>query len=177
MSIKIIAVLPPSEEELDFDVLNCQLEGDVNVISDPDLKRDVIEMNGKFSRISFPLNADLKMLVLHLKCSKYFSIQIIVQDKSGEYKSIVATNTRSAVRVTKRECMLPIVISIGTWQIIKVDLHDIVRRAFGSEFFRCHDVQVGGGVTLGKLFFEDDSYADAQLPAFLRVAQNFDSFN
>ena len=175
MSVKIYPVLPPSEEELDFDVLNCQPEGDVNVVNDPDLKKDVLEMNGQYSRINFPVNSDLKMLVFHLKCTKYFSIQIIVGDKSGDYKSISATNTRSAIRVTKQECLLPIVLKMGTWQIIKLDLADILKRAFGTEFLCCHDVQIGGGITLGKLYFEDDNYADAQLPSFLRVVQSLDS--
>jgi hypothetical protein len=69
------------------------------------------------------------------------------------------------------ECLLPLVVAGGEvgWKMIKIDMSNLISKAFGTEFVACHEIQFQGSVRLAKIYFEDKDYAEIQLPSFLRV--------
>eukprot|EP01038_Epipyxis_sp_PR26KG_P004808 gene4808-6736_t len=147
--MEITPILPPSDANLDFDLLDCVAVGtEVHVSDDFELSAGgpvpVIEVLNK-SKIIF--------------YSDY---------NSSEEKIFEMSNRSSFVTIDKTTCKLPLVVRDG-WQYLCVEMDDLMTNAFGSTFVACREVIIHGSCRVSKIFFQSKKYADVELPAFLRV--------
>ena len=168
-------VLPiNAEEDLDFNNFPHTIEGpEVNIIKDGELRTFVIEMLSAESKISFPKSSNNRYLVLQFRYqSKFLSFSINLVDSNNVNRTIVASNSRSTVKISKEDASIPLVLSSNTWQIVKIDLEDVLKRCFGTSFVESKFITVEGITRLSKIYFEGEDYSDAQLPKFLRVVGN-----
>jgi hypothetical protein len=173
--LRIIPVIPMSEEEIDFDIMDCQPQGlDVSIVNDAELSQKSVVEVGENSHLTFFTLADenYPFLVLHVKnINMFFVITVVFEDSSGRERIIEMTNKRSTIQVDGDFCKLPIDIEIG-WQHICLDMELILNKAFGTSYRQCLEVSMSGSCRFSKIFFQAKRYADAQLPKFLRVAEN-----
>ena len=159
---------------MDFSNFPHIVEGpDVNIIKDEELRSYVIEMLRAESRILFPKSSDNRYLVLQFRYqSKFITFQVNVLDSSNVYRTITASNNRSTVKIVKDEAAIPLVLTSNSWQILKIDIEDVLTRCFGTSLVASKSVVVEGITRLSKIYFEGEDYSDAQLPKFLRVVGN-----
>jgi len=149
-------------------LLNAPDGEEIDIIEDSELLKIVFEI-GDNSRLSFPTNTAHHLLVMVVKnIGRFFEINIKASDSYGATHRVSLSNRRSSIAVNKKTCFLPIQVGDG-WQYLCLDLEDILRRCFGVKYFACYEVQVGGPVRVGKIFFQNVQLSDAELPNFLRV--------
>ena len=170
---EIMPVLPPSDEELDFEHLDCSPNGEISVVDDNELSLEgnapVIEVLGFDSNIVFFVNCRQPYLVIHFKSiDRFFSLSVTLRDSIGKDRKFEISNKRSVIAVDKDMCKLPLEVGPG-WQRVCVDLNNLVLKAFGSSFVICSSVVINGSCRISKLFFQKEDYSDIELPSFLRV--------
>lgn len=167
-------ILPPSEDhrEIDFDELECIPQGpECNITDDKELDMDVIEVIGEDSRVIFPVRGDLPYLAMHLKTiNRFVTIILTLRDNTETVRHVTLTNRRSNIRIDKNSCSLPIEMGDG-WQHLCLPLNDICFNAFGSRCRYCAEIIITGSVRIGRIFFEEEMYADVELPPNLRVVK------
>ena len=76
------------------------------------------------------------------------------------------------MKISKNDAAIPLVLSSNSWQIVKIDIEDVLTRCFGTSFVASTSITVEGITRLSKIYFEGEDYSDAQLPKFLRVVGN-----
>ena len=111
----------------------------------------------------------MPLLCLHIRSmNKYTSVLVEVRDTDNKKFILGLTNMQSNTVVQANECVAPLVLKEG-WNMLSVDLADIVHRAFGVKYSKTICVQVSATCRLWHLFFQDQAYADAELPPYVRV--------
>ena len=95
------------------------------MLKDAELNKEVLELIGKGSAITFPVNCQYKFIAIHAKSlDRYFSIKLLLRDSMGSFRRIEMANNRSNVIIRNNsECLLPLVVSGGEvgWKMIKID--------------------------------------------------------
>jgi len=91
-----------------------------------------------------------------------------VRDAEGKTYVVKLTNMQSSTVVQSAECTAPLTLTLG-WNNVSIDIPDIVHRAFGVKYDTTVRVQVQSTCRLWHAFFEEQLYADAELPYYLRV--------
>jgi len=171
-------ILPPNEvDEIDdmHPVLSAQQQAEalangseVRCVDDPEIGQpavDVVEQG----MLQFPCNSILRYLVLHIKnLEKFTSLDVEIVDDAKLYRAFHLSSRRTIATITPEQCELPMMLGSG-WQVIHLDLEDMVRRAYGTGYLSTVQVTINGTCRVAKAFFSDVIYADAQLPPFLRV--------
>ena len=110
-----------------------------------------------------------QFLAFHIKNEDcYLKIVLTVKDGLGLMRKLLITNRRSTIFMHNNECEMPLVMGLG-WQYINLDLPDILKRAFGTDFISCRAIEISGTCRFSKIFFQQKEYADIELPPFLRV--------
>ena len=142
-------VMPINPNELlEFDNFPNTVDGaeeSVFIEKDPELRTRVVLMLHSTSKISFPVSTNNHCLVLQFRYqSRFVSFSLSVIDTMGRGKSVTVTNNRSTVKIDKDEVAIPLVISNDGWQILKIDIDDILLRCFGTRFMSCKAVAVEG---------------------------------
>ncbi|ETI37536.1 hypothetical protein L917_15715 [Phytophthora nicotianae] len=142
---------------------------DVCVIEDETVKEDVVQILGNDAELVFPVRNIFRYLVMFVKNMDLFlEFHIEVLDDTQKYRQFTVTNTRSLARVEDSRCQLP--LAFGThpgWRYLCMDLQDLTSQAFGTRHVTTTKVRVGGNCRLLRMFFQDERYADADLPAHL----------
>ena len=184
---ELTPILPPGDIEIDFDTINCipgmgsqsssfclcnifsAIDGqEVDIVEDNELVKDVFEI-GDQSSISFPASSNLPIFVTFIKnTGRFLEVAVRVLDSEGVNRKITMSNKRSTIAVNKDTCNLPLQIDHG-WQYLNVDLNNICKRCFGTQFISCVDIRIGGPARVAKIYFESVDHADAELPMYLRV--------
>lgn len=152
-----------------MDNLDCTYFGNVTQLGDPQLvaTADVIVLAD--AQIGFFVDSSMRYLALQLKCvDEFFLINLRVTDAQSSSRSIIVSNNRSTVLAMKDEVKLPLVIKEG-WQFICLDLKDIVQRAFGASYRSCTEIVFSGSCSIWRIYFQENLYADCQLPYHLRA--------
>lgn len=191
-SVNITPVFPTPESiddsgvDIDFDMINCTASkkfllsfqhdlfhffavGDVNVVDDLELARQTVEINGDDSKIHFPTYSEFKNVALQLKnLDRFMKVVMKIRDSSKHIRTIIISNKRTTVNIDHNICQLPLEFREG-WQYINIDLEDIVYRCFGTSVLHTVDIEVYGSTRIGKIYSQEKVYADAQLPAYLRL--------
>ena len=146
------------------------IDSSVEVDTDETLDKVVLEILGK-ANVSFPCRSIYPNLAIYLKfCDRFFSFEIEIVDDLKKYRTIIASNHRSSATIDGDKAELPIAINQDeAWHYLNLNLKDLVKRSFGSEFLTCTNIKFNGTCSVYKVFFQDRIYADCELPAHLRV--------
>lgn len=160
------------DEEIDFDILDCVASGsDVNIVDDEELdSKAVIELTGNDARITFFVNSSMPLLVFHINaCNRFVTLSLFVQDDCGIDRTIEFSSKRSIVQVEQNTAKIPLEIGDG-WQRLCINIDDILSHSFGARLGSFIEMTLSGGCRFSKIFFQEEDFADIQLPTFLRVA-------
>lgn len=142
---------------------------DVSILEDEDVKEVVAQISGADAELVFPCRNIFQYLVLFLKdMERFIEIHVDVLDDQQVYRHLKATNARSLAKVEPKHVQLPMVLDKKPgWRYVCLDLHDLTRRAFGSKHVTTTRVRITGQCRLLRVFFQDERYSDAELPAHL----------
>ncbi len=172
--MEITAILPPSDNKIDFDLLDCAASGpDVNIVDDFELHTQapvsVIDLVGSESQVVFYVDCVRPYLVLHFKSvDKFMKVKILCSDDTGKDKLFEMSNKSSFVTIDQTTCKMPMEVSNG-WQYVCIELDELLANAFGTSLVSCKQVTLCGSCRVSKMFFQSRKYADVELPDFLRV--------
>lgn len=144
---------------------------DVRVLEDDDVREAVVQVLGRDAELVFPTRSVLRYLVLFVKhLAQFVELRIEVVDDKQRFREFVITNARSLARVDGDTCQLPLLLGDASspgWRYLCMDLVDLTQQAFGSRHVATTLVRVGGSCRLLRVFFQDERYADADLPPHL----------
>jgi hypothetical protein len=172
--VRIRPVFPISDDGVvDFEALDCIPQGpDCNVTDDTELGIDVIEIIGEESRILFPTTSSMPFLVIHIKnMVRFLSFEVIFKDTKNINRQITFSNKRSTAVIDGDVANLPLEIGEG-WQYINLNIADMSSRCFGTEPRSVKEICINGSCRVAKIFFQEECYADVELPPFLRVVND-----
>jgi hypothetical protein len=91
-----------------------------------------------------------------------------MKDSQKNIRTFILSNRRTTLHIEHNQCQLPFVFGDG-WQIINLDLHDILERCFGTQLISTQEIIIYGSVRIGKIYFQDKLYSDVELPPYLRL--------
>lgn len=142
---------------------------DVCVLEDETVKEEVVQILGNDAELVFPVRNIFRYLVMFIKNMDLFlEFHIKVLDDTQKYRQFTVTNTRSLARVEGSRCQLPLVFGPHPgWRYLCMDLQDLTSQAFGTHHVTSTEIRIGGNCRLLRLFFQDEQYSDADLPAHL----------
>lgn len=103
--------------------------------------------------------------------AKFVTLEIEVVDSQSEFRTLLLSSKKSIVSVSGSRVEVPILLGEG-WQLVKVDLEDLVFKAFGTAYLKTVHITINSACRLSKLFMADQVYSDAQLPPHLRVLKS-----
>eukprot|EP00611_Tribonema_gayanum_P006743 TRINITY_DN16053_c0_g1_i1.p1 TRINITY_DN16053_c0_g1~~TRINITY_DN16053_c0_g1_i1.p1 ORF type:complete len:201 (-),score=53.33 TRINITY_DN16053_c0_g1_i1:92-694(-) len=150
----------------------CELLGGDNEISaydDEELGVQMLEILGDSARVAFPCYSVRPILCAHLKMiDRFCSIDVDLLDDTGQHRSMNLSNHRSVATIDGAYADLPMQLTSG-WNHLAIDLNSVTRTAFGTGLSATCQVAVNGSCRVAKLFFEQEAYADAQLPGHLQA--------
>ncbi|KAF3327644.1 hypothetical protein FCM35_KLT07762 [Carex littledalei] len=148
-------------------------EGHVKRLQDDDIQSNVLEILGanlQSTYITCPadptatLGIKLPFLVLIVKnLSKYFTFEVQVLDDRNVRRRFRASNFQSVTRVKPFICTMPLKMEDG-WNNIQLNLSDLTRRAYGTNYVETLRVQVHANCRLRRIYFSDRLYSDEELP-------------
>lgn len=174
--MEITPILPPNELPVDYDTLDCVIEGnDFNIVDDSELALEnpipVMELQGANTKIKFYPHCKRPYLVLFLKTVKRFAtFEIVCLDDTGTKRHLSVSNKNSFVTIDKNICKIPFIAGNG-WQYVMLDLEDLLANAFGATYDRCVEISVCGSCRVSKIYFQSKKYSDIELPSYLRVVK------
>jgi hypothetical protein len=171
--MEITPILPPSNNKIDFDLLDCSAFGpEVSIVDDFELQVQsisVIELIGSDSKILFYTDCGRPYLVVQFKSiERFLKLSVLCSDDTGNDKLFEMSNKSSFITIDKNMCKMPLEIDIG-WQYVCIELEELLANAFGTSFVSCKEVTVSGSCRLARLYFQSKKYSDVELPSFLRV--------
>ncbi len=175
--MEITAILPPSDNKIDFDLLDCSASGpEVGIVDDFELlvqsPVSVIELIGSSSKVTFYTDCTRPYLVIHFKnIDRFLKFVILCSDDTGVDKTLDMSNKTSFITVDKSYCKMPLDTGAG-WQHVCIELDELLANAFGTSYVECKEVTIHGSGRISKLFLQSKKYADVELPSFLRVVVN-----
>lgn len=141
----------------------------VSIIEDEDVKEEVVEVLGTEAELLFRTRNIFRYLVLFVKnLDAFFEFSLEVLDDKQTYRQLKVTNAKSLARVEDASVQLPLAFGNGSgWRYLCMDLQRLTRKAFGTKHVTTTRVRIGGNCRLLRVFFQDELYADAELPAHL----------
>ena len=145
------------------------LVGDVVVVDDVETGKSTVEINGDSSYLQFPIQSSFQYLAFQIKnLDRFLKIICHIRDDENHIRTFTLTNKRTTIQVKDNSCSLPIELGSG-WQYFNLDLDDLMRRSFGTNYSHILEITVFGSTRIGKIYLQDREYCDAELPSFLRL--------
>ena len=145
---------------------------EVASLRDEEMCAEVLELQGPRVRLELPCRVRVPGLVLQLKdIGLFLSFEVHVRDAGGAPLSLLVSNRCSAIRLQGSQCVLPLETRPG-WNLVRLDLADVVRRAFGREFGVCTGVVLRASLRVLRIYFESAPLEDSELPNFLRCVDD-----
>lgn len=140
------------------------------MVYDEALQSHVLELLEPTMSVEFSAwDSPCHLLSLHVEnTGSYFGFEVEVVDSKGKQRRLAMNNNQSVCRVRTSECSMPLVLTPG-WNMLLVDLADMVHRAFGTEFAVVQTVIVHATCRIWHVFLHDEQLAEPQLPPSLRV--------
>ena len=83
-------------------------------------------------------------------------------------RTITISNRRTTIHIHGNQCAVPMELGLG-WQYVNIDLNDIMMRCFGTSVEYVSAIIIHGSTRVGKIYFQDKNYSDAELPKLLRI--------
>ncbi|GAB9466929.1 Transcription factor iib [Globisporangium polare] len=145
----------------------------VSIFEDEDVKEEVVEVLGNEAELLFRTRNIFRYLVLFVKnLDAFFEFSLDVLDDKQKYRHLKVTNAKSLARVEDSSAQLPLAFGDSGatgpgWRYLCMDLQRLTRQAFGTRHVTTTRVRIGGNCRLLRVFFQDELYADAELPAHL----------
>ena len=192
-SLRILALLPPGPDASLFDyapALRASEEAafhreragrertlaDAHVVLDDEARAtpmEVLELlsSGPRVALTLPCACDLPLLVLHVKgLGRHCSVELEAEDEGGGARRVTASNRQAAVRVEGggSSVSMPLELAPG-WNHVRIDVADVLRRAFGVGLRRVTSVAVVASCRVARVWLESRPFEDAELPPFLRT--------
>ena len=191
-TLRIVALLPSGSESSLYDyapVLRASEEAafhreaggrahtlaDAHVLVDEEARAtpmEVLELlsSGPRVALTIPCSVDLPLLVLHVKgLGRHCGLELEVEDDAGVARRVSASNRQAAVRVEGGTAVsMPLELAQG-WNHVRIDVADVLRRAFGVGYGRTRCVSVLASCRVARVWFECRAFEDAELPPFLRT--------
>ncbi|KAL4562076.1 hypothetical protein LXL04_034267 [Taraxacum kok-saghyz] len=140
---------------------------------DEDIQSNILEIVGtnvQSTYITCPsdpsatLSIKLPFLVMIVKnLKKYFTFEIQILDDKNVRRRFRASNFQSMTRVKPFICTMPLRMDEG-WNQIQLNLGDLTRRAYGTNYVETLRVQVHANCRLRRIYFSDRLYSEEQLP-------------
>lgn len=171
IEIKILA-LYPSERSNESSKSTLKTYGNIEIL--PELlfrSKPTININSSESQITFHPNAynNLNLLSLHINALGHFmTIEILIEDTQQNFRKMILTNKKSKIVITEKECVIPIKVG-SSWQYVCINLMDLMKKAFGMEFYQCKEVTLKGICKISCIYFHNEPCADVALPKHLQV--------
>lgn len=151
--------------------------GLIKRITDEEIKSLVLEIksaNVSTTYITCPklnesLGIKLNYFVLIVKnLNRFFTFEIEILDDTGAKRRFRASNYQSQTRVKDFICSMPLRLETG-WNHININLADITRRAYGTNYVETSRVTVNANCRLRRIYFADRQYSDEELPAEFKL--------
>ncbi|CAN8269422.1 unnamed protein product [Cochlearia groenlandica] len=149
------------------------VDGHVKRYHDDEIQSNVLEVVGsniQSSYITCPadlsatLGIKLPFLVLVVKnLNKYFSFEVHILDDKNVRRRFRASNFQSVTRVKPYICTMPLKMDDG-WNQIQLNLADLTKRAYGTNYAETLRVQVHANCRLRRIYFADRLYSEEELP-------------
>ncbi|KAG2644506.1 hypothetical protein PVAP13_2KG203356 [Panicum virgatum] len=118
-------------------------------------------VNGHIKR---PQDEDIQSNVLEIiGTNKYFTFEIQVLDDKNVRRRFRASNFQSVTRVKPYICTMPLKLDDG-WNNIQLNLADLTKRAYGTNYVETLRVQVHANCRLRRIYFSDRLYSEEELP-------------
>ena len=92
-----------------------------------------------------------------------------VCDSDRRIRTLEFSTRYSTTRVSASACKMPLLLDVGAWNYVCLDLQHLSNLAFGAPYNYCKEVTVTANVLIARVYFQDRKYEDVELPAFLRV--------
>lgn len=145
---------------------------DVRVLEDADVQEPVVQVLGRDAELLLPARSAMRFLVLFLKSlARFCAIRVELVDDRRQFRELAATNARSLAKVDLHAstCQLPLLLGGDQpgWRYVCLDLQELTREAFGSSHVATTSVRITGDCRVMRVFFQDEQYADNQLPPHL----------
>ncbi|KAF8569819.1 hypothetical protein P879_03853 [Paragonimus westermani] len=110
------------------------------------------------------LSIRLPILVIVLKnLKKYFSFEVQILDDQNIRRRFKASTFQTTTSVKPFACMMPIKLDEG-WNQVQFDLSDFTKRAYGTNFVECLQIEIHANCRLRRVYFCDRIYAEEELP-------------
>jgi len=84
-------------------------------------------------------------------------------DDKGTRRRFRASTYQKSTRVKPYICTMPLHLDVG-WNQVQLNLADIVKRAYGTNFAEALSVQVHSNCRLRRIYFSDKLYPEDELP-------------
>ncbi|XP_052167207.1 uncharacterized protein LOC127784066 isoform X2 [Oryza glaberrima] len=149
------------------------VDGHIKRPQDEDIQSNVLEIIGtnvQSTYITCPadpaatLGIKLPFLALIVKnLKKYFTFEIQVLDDKNVRRRFRASNFQSVTRVKPYICTMPLKLEDG-WNNIQLNLSDLTKRAYGTNYVETLRVQVHANCRLRRIYFADRLYSEEELP-------------
>ncbi|CAL5063463.1 unnamed protein product [Urochloa decumbens] len=149
------------------------VDGHIKRPQDEDIQSNVLEIIGtnvQSTYITCPADPSatlgiklpfLAIIVKNLK--KYFTFEIQVLDDKNVRRRFRASNFQSVTRVKPYICTMPLKLDEG-WNNIQLNLADLTKRAYGTNYVETLRVQVHANCRLRRIYFSDRLYSEEELP-------------
>ncbi|CAD6218519.1 unnamed protein product [Miscanthus lutarioriparius] len=149
------------------------VNGHIKRPQDEDIQSNVLEIIGtnvQSTYITCPADPSatlgiklpfLAIIVKNLK--KYFTFEIQVLDDKNVRRRFRASNFQSVTRVKPYICTMPLRLDDG-WNNIQLNLADLTKRAYGTNYVETLRVQVHANCRLRRIYFSDRLYSEEELP-------------
>ncbi|KAL0397390.1 UNVERIFIED_CONTAM: Cilia- and flagella-associated protein 20 [Sesamum calycinum] len=149
------------------------VNGQIKRLQDDDIQSNVLEIVGsnvQSTYITCPadptatLGIKLPFLVMIVKnMKKYFTFEIQVLDDKNVRRRFRASNFQAVTRVKPYICTMPLKLDEG-WNQVQLNLTDLTRRAYGTNYVETLRVQVHASCRLRRIYFSDRLYSEEELP-------------
>ncbi|OEH79740.1 cilia- and flagella-associated protein 20 [Cyclospora cayetanensis] len=115
------------------------------------------------------LGVTLPVIVLLVKnLNKLFSFEVQTVDSKGVKRRFRASNFQKTARIKPYLCTMPLRMDCG-WVYVHLNLADLTRKAFGTNYVQTSRVQVHANCRLKRIFFAEYPFREDQLPEELRL--------
>uniref|UniRef100_A0A0E0ETQ0 CFA20 domain-containing protein n=3 Tax=Oryza TaxID=4527 RepID=A0A0E0ETQ0_9ORYZ len=166
--------LPPDRGTKPLQIWDKEVvDGHIKRPQDEDIQSNVLEIIGtnvQSTYITCPadpaatLGIKLPFLALIVKnLKKYFTFEIQVLDDKNVRRRFRASNFQSVTRVKPYICTMPLKLEDG-WNNIQLNLSDLTKRAYGTNYVETLRVQVHANCRLRRIYFADRLYSEEELP-------------
>jgi hypothetical protein len=138
-------------------------------VDDPELCTETVDLLGQGVQLIIAVKCGLPYLTLQLRdMDKFTSVQLTLVDTKKRIRRYTIGNRQTMVRVKGDSATAPLLLVPG-WNYVPLHLPTIMKAAFGADYLYCKEIVVASSVRVGRIFFQDAMYEDAQLPSFLRT--------